>query len=230
MPKQRFFRTAVLIALPMFGLFGTAPASADMYQVTVNTSSLAGGSGNLDFQFNPGPGTTPAATALVSNFSSDGSLIPPAALTGDASGSLPGTLTLDNGTAFNDYFQPFTFGTTITFDVTLSGGVDVSDTTGSSFAFSLYDAGGVTPLLTTDPSGSVLTVNLNTDGSTTLLRFPATPGELTTVGPLQAAVPEPSTLTLALLGLGGACARQRFPRRLESGRWTAWLPRSGKSR
>jgi hypothetical protein len=82
-----------------------AVADPITYNVTVDTSSISGTSGSLDFQFNPGPLTTQAASLQILDFSSDGSLAGSPSLTGDVSGALPGTLTYDNGTAYNDYFE-----------------------------------------------------------------------------------------------------------------------------
>ncbi len=64
---------------------------------------------------------------------------------------------------------------------------------------------------TTDPNGSMATVDLNPDGTTTALTFPATPGgspagSVTPSAP--PAVPEPSALALAL-GLAGGCLFRR---------------------
>jgi hypothetical protein len=119
-------------------------------------------------------------------------------LTGDATGSLPGTLILDNGTAYNDAFQGFTFGNSFKFLLTLSGQAidNPGGTFGSSFALSLYDATGTTPLLTTDPNGSVLTVNLNASGSTSVETFPQSSTNSMPVAVATSAVPEPSSLIL----------------------------------
>lgn len=134
-----------------------------------------------------------------------GTLSPSAVLTGDAAGSLPGTLTLDNGTAFNDAFQGFTYGSSVSFAVTLSGPAitNPSGTVGSAFAFSLYAGDGFTPLLTTDPNGSVAAILLNTTGTTSVETFPQSSTDNTpvaTVAPAGGtAVPEPSTATMILL-------------------------------
>ena len=62
-----------------------------IFSVSVNTSSLSGQSGYLDFQFNPGDSSAKAATATVTLFQTvNGILAQPASLTGDAAGSLPG--------------------------------------------------------------------------------------------------------------------------------------------
>jgi hypothetical protein len=174
--------------------------------VGVDTSSLSGQSGYLDFQFNPGDSSALAATATVTGFSSvGGTLAPSSTLSGDASGALPGTLTLDNGTIFNDVFQGFTFGSSVSFTVTISGPaiISLSGTVGSAFAFSLYAADEVTPLLTTDPNGSVSTILLSAGGTTTSEAFPQSSTDNTpaaTITPAGVtAVPEPPTATIVLL-------------------------------
>jgi hypothetical protein len=176
-----------------------------VYQVTVNTSSLQGSGGYLDFQLNPADSTAKAATATIQSYlqTGGGALAPTSVNTGDAFGTLPATLTLDNGTAFNDIFQGVTFGSQFSFQLTLSG--DAFDhpggTKGSSFALSLYSSDGITPLLTTDPNGSVLTINVNPNGTTQVLTFPqdSSSGSPPAAGanPVNA-VPAPPSLLLLL--------------------------------
>lgn len=188
-----------LILLSTLLLITLTSASADVtYLVTVNTSSLpANTSGYLDFQFNPGPLPSQSATVTIGDFSSDGILAGSPTLTGDASGSLPGAATLVNGTAYNDYFEGFIFGDTLSFDVVLSGpGVNTPDgsAAGSSFAFSMFGSDGVTPLLTNDvTNGLAFTVDLNSNGTTTPTDLsPETTGTLT---------PEPASMVLFGTGL-----------------------------
>ena len=158
-------------------LLGAVPvASADItYQVTVNTSSISGTTGSLAFQFNPGPLVTQSASLRILNFRSDGTLAGACPCsTGDGSGQLPATLTFDNGTAFNDYFDSFKFGTTISFDVSLYGPAlstpDGVSTSGSSFVFSMFsDLAGTVPVLTSDTThGFALRVDANLGGTTTV--------------------------------------------------------------
>jgi hypothetical protein len=107
----------MVLALATVGL-----ASAQVtYVVTVNTSSVSGQSGFIELQFTP-VGASQLATATVSNFTTDGILgaVAPPVL-GDVTGTLPGTLSMDNGTLIQDYFQAITFGNTITFVLTLGG-------------------------------------------------------------------------------------------------------------
>jgi len=184
-------------------------ASADIYDVTVNTSSIAGTAGSLDFNFNPGPLATQAASLQILNFSSNGTLAGSPALTGDGSGALPATLTFDNGTVYNDYFEGFRFGSILSFDVSLYGPAlsspDGVSTSGSAFAFSMFsDPAGTSPVLTSDTTdGFAYTVNVNLDGSTTQTNYSAQ----ITAAPQTSVTPEPSLLlvttglTIALVGL-----------------------------
>jgi spore coat protein U-like protein len=167
------------------------------YDVSVNTSSITGINGSLDFNFNPGPLVTQAASLQILGFATDGTLAGGPTLTGDVTGALPGTLTFDNGTGFNDYFEGFTYGKNLLFDVSLYGPAlsspDGTSTSGSTFAFSMFsNAAGTIPALTTDTTdGFAFKVDVNLDGTTTVTNF----SSQTTI-----AVPEPSTL--ALLGTG----------------------------
>lgn len=192
--RLHFVKLAVLL------LFFAGTASAQItYDVTVNTSSISGTAGSLDFNFNPGPLTTQAASLQILDFSSNGSLAGSPALTGDVSGTLPGTLTFDNGTVFNDYFEGFTYGSTLSFAASLYGpalsspdGVSLS---GSTFAFSMFsDSAGTIPVLTSDTvDGFASTVNVNLDGSTTVTNY----SEQTSVLP-SATTPEPSSFWMVL--------------------------------
>jgi hypothetical protein len=203
------YATAIFRVFLLLGVFGPGAARADfvIYDVSVDTAALSGQGGNLDFQLNPGGLGAAAANATVTSFQSIGGILSPSSIvTGNASGSLPGTLMLDNGTAFNDIFQGFTYGSSFSFVLTLSGPAIGSSggVFGSSFALSLYDAAGVTPLLTTDPNGSVLTINLNTNGTTSVETFPQSPTNSTPVAtatPAVSAVPEPPAIVLLAAGL-----------------------------
>jgi hypothetical protein len=170
---------------------GAAPVT---YTVSVDTSSIHGTAGSLDFNFNPGPLVTQAASLQVLSFSGDGALSGSPSTIGHVSGTLPATVTFDNGTAFNDYFQSFNFGSTLSFNVSLFGPAlsspDGTSTSGSTFAFSMFsDRAGTHPVLTTDRvNGFAFVVNVNLDGTTTVTNF--VPG--------ASAAPEPQTVILLL--------------------------------
>jgi hypothetical protein len=113
--------TFVLFVSMLFFLTSLASADSITYDVAVNTSSIAGTAGSLDFNFNPGPFATQAASLQILSFSNGANLSGSPALTGDVSGTLPAALRFDNGTALNDYFQGFTYGSTLSFAVSLYG-------------------------------------------------------------------------------------------------------------
>ena len=182
---------------------GAATAAPVTYSVIVNTSSISGTPGSLDFNFAPGAVDSQPAFVQISGFSSNGTLVScPSNVqgfcnTGDVTGTLPGTLTFDNGTAFNDYFDDFTFGSTLSFMVSLSGPAlstpDGTSSSGSIFAFSMFsDPAGSIPALTSNNTlGYAMTVNVNLNGTTTVDDFSA-----------QTTVPEPGSLSLMALGVG----------------------------
>lgn len=209
--STRFWLLFVLCA-------ATAMADAITYDVTVDTSSISGTTGSLDFNFNPGSLVTQSASLQILSFTSDGTLAGSPELTGDVSGALPSTLTFDNGSGFNDYFEGFTFGSTLSFDVSLYGPAlsspDGTSTSGSTFAFSMFsDAAGTTPTLTSDTTdGFAFTVDVNLDGSTTVTNYSSETGVVAATGPVSA-VPEPGNVALIGLGLGAiGLVRRRYNR------------------
>lgn len=204
-----------LAAFATLGLGQNACAQSS-YQVTVDTTSLSGQSGFVDFQFNPGNATSLAATASIPTVTeTPTSLFSGTSLdTGGATGSLPGPLLISNSTGFNDLFQGITYGQTLGFTVTFTGPALNPPTPGqfgSTFLLALFGSDGATPVLTTDRNGDLFDINLNPSGSSGVANFSETGGNgqpLATVAPLAAA-PEPSetaafgvgVVALILLGL-----------------------------
>ncbi len=190
-------QTSLLFAVLLLCAGSWASAGPITYAVTVDTSSIFGTAGSLDFNFNPGPLVTQAASLQVLSFSGNGSLAGSPSLIGDVSGALPATVAFDNGSGFNDYFEGFTYGSTLAFRVYLYGPAlsspDGTSTSGSTFAFSMFsDAAGTIPVLTTDTvNGFAFTVDVNLDGTTTVTNF----SPETSVNPVSA-VPEPSSVVL----------------------------------
>ncbi len=134
------------------------------YHVVVDTTAIAGSTGFLDFQFNAAavPGSS-SADVLLSNLSSVGG------------GTLPATLDLHNNSPFGETKQGFTFGTSLSFDVTVSGdALSKPDhgSFGSTFALQLRAADGLTAELTTDPGGSVVRIAIGPDGDTFATTYP----------------------------------------------------------
>lgn len=180
-----------------------------VYQVSVNTSSLAGTTGSIDFQFNFGTGESQAASVTIYNLSggSNGTATP----TGDVSGGpFPNPVTIGNGypsSGYNDYFESYTFGNTLNFDLDFGGPAvtapDGFSSGNSEFYFSMFtDQNGIDRAPGTDSNGVAGTITVNPNGSFTL----------TAVSPNLNFVPEPASVCLTLTAgamLLGATVRRR---------------------
>ena len=178
---------------------GSAAGAPIIYSFSILTN-LAGTPGSLDIQYNPGPTATQASTATISLFSPTATLSGPVATPGapTITGSLLTQLAIRNDPGFNDYFVNYTFPSVITFQLTLSGaGVDTPSNTGSgsTFAFSLYDAAGTTPLKSSNVDGFLFQIDLSNRGVATFQNFAT--GGATVSATTSSTVPEPTTLLLA---------------------------------
>lgn len=199
---------ACLFALPFY-----AHAGLVNYGVTVDTHTLAGTTGSVDFNFNPGLSTSQAASVEVFNLVGS-SASGPSFTVGEVVGEIPMTLTFDNAAALNDYFQGLTFGQSLSFGLRFFGPAlenpDGQSSSGSTFAFSLFsDAAGTLPVLTSNGlEGFALTVDVNTDGTTSVHNFSAQLSVLPTV----TSVPEPGTLPLLTLAGVAVALRRRAMR------------------
>ena len=148
---------------------GAAWAEPVEFTFTLNTTSIAGTNGSLDFALNPGAGADQSLTALVSDFLTNGSYGGTQTLTGDATGGpvITGNpLTLNATFADNDDLETFTYGDTLSFKVDLSGPAlsapDGLATSPYEFLFSTYsDALGTIPVLTSDPGGASGTITIS---------------------------------------------------------------------
>src|ERR1039458_539466 len=116
-------------------------AQADNFDITVNTSSLQGTSGYLDFQFNPGNTPVDAASATIMNFTTYGTLTAALPNIGDVSGALPGQVVINNTQVLNEYTQGFTYGSffDVFVDLTIPT-VSGTATGGSSFTLDAQDS------------------------------------------------------------------------------------------
>lgn len=160
-------------------------ASPVSVQVNVNTSSVAGTTGNVDFQYNPGFGVADPSFITIDFFTPGGQINGVRQISGDVTGLLPGSLRIGNATNFNDYFEGFTFTNSLSFLVTFDGPASTGlATSGSLFLFSLYAADEVTPLLANFPDlGAYAAGNVGPNGELTF------------------STPEPATIALFGIGL-----------------------------
>jgi hypothetical protein len=179
----------------LFMVLGSPHGHAgSIYEISVNTSSLTGTSGFLDFIFNPGAAPVDPASATLYGFSSDGTLGAPSYI-GDVSGTFPGAVTINNTDVDNDYTEGFVYGTY--FDISLDLDIpDISDQaqSGDSFYMTLFDT-NFDPLLGEGDIGQLVEIDLDTNGSPTVQNF-SPDGEAMVMG-----TPEPASLLLLATGL-----------------------------
>ncbi|HWR77557.1 MAG TPA: NF038129 family PEP-CTERM protein [Thiobacillus sp.] len=185
--KHKLFKpTLLLLAL---GISLAQSAHAGIWQVDIDTSSLAGIGGYLDLQLNPGGADAQPVQARIGSFSTDATLGAGVA-DGAASGSLAGVLVLDNTDALNAWLQGLVFGSHIAFTLDIDAVLDAGS--GSSFATLLWDA-DFNPLLAAA-------------GEDAALRIDLMPAAAPTWGMSSAvqvsAVPEPPITAILLAGLG----------------------------
>lgn len=168
--NQHIFSSARMAVAGLCLAFMSSVASASVistnYHVHLNSSGLSG-TGWLDLQFNPGNDFAVGATATVRNFAGplDASQSPQ--LSGDVSGSLPASVTFDNGSAYNDLFQAISLGSALDFDLTFTGDfLSHAGSVGTSFALSLYGDDQLSLLGNYDPnSGSLMKIDLTPPSS-----------------------------------------------------------------
>lgn len=200
-----------IVFLPAVALTSQAAfaQSGVQYQVSVNTASQFLSYANIQFQFDGSPGGSQPAEADITNFTTDGVLNPPPTTTSGVSGTLPTTVTLGNSSTTVSYTEGMTFGTTITFDLDLSGSA-ISNPNGlgaGEFILDFPNSSQNGYLFTSaSDSAPVFTVEINGDGTTTAMTYPSEgggPPVVTFTGPTV--LPEPSSiasLCIALSALG----------------------------
>lgn len=203
--KSSHQRSWPVLAFALWFLAPGGDANADItYLVDIsNPSNLNGTTGGIDFQFNPNSSASLAATAVVTNFSTDGTVGSQVYQNGDASGTLSTTLTFNNSYSIapNELSYNFTYGSTLSFDVTLSGAaLSGGGQSGSIFGFTLYDGSGNAQSPTKNPP--TVAIAINTDGSTAGTTYFAS-GFSGSVTQAVSAVPEPSTMFLGTIGIAG---------------------------
>jgi hypothetical protein len=178
-----FMRRAILL---LALVCGAGPALAGpTYHVSVNTSTLAGQSGYLDFLFLE-LGNSAPAVAHLSNFS--GAFTPTSFALGDVNGSLAAGVSIGNGSGWNEFAQWANFGGSFGFDV----GFDVLSVLGAGTTLSVALLDSQFGYL--GAAGDIVTIALQ-PGMSQQVSFD---GSLAAVS--ANAVPEPSTLLLMASG------------------------------
>ena len=187
-PLRLFVTILVLIFAPVL-------ARADqIFDVSLNTSSISGSTLTLSFQLTDGSGTSDANnTVTVSglNFGAGGSSSGTANLAGGATGNSTAGFVLTDSNFFNAVEQQFVAGSMLSFRFDLTSNSDAI--TPDEFAFSIEE------IATTDPGGALVVADIG-----------GTPQTFTSSSPYQAlgaaqvtpATPAPEPSSLLLLGCG----------------------------
>jgi hypothetical protein len=183
--------------------------------VTIDTSAIAGQSGQLTFDFtnnNPGDGNH----VSILNFSAPGATLGlPTTQGGLVSGDLilglnPAPFTqIDGDFFFNELNVTFTsFANLVTFTVGVSSIPPPSGVPPAEFAFFMLDASGSPLFPTADPSGADALFTIDVTGAPGGVRNIYSPAMLTSANNIDivvpggvASVPEPSSRSLLVLVL-----------------------------
>lgn len=196
-------------------------AQAITYSVNIDTRSITGTTGSVDFQWNLGA-VDPLLTASVASFSNGSTLTDaPVLLSGNFTGSLASgnSLNFDGASSFNYAYQDMTFGSSISFMLTLPDAAPTQSdpTSDSAFFVSVLDANQRSALSTTSVDNQALAFTLQSGGAPTFEAYTT----LATVSSVSSvsAVPEPGTVALMLVGMGGLAGMGALRRR--SARQTA---------
>jgi hypothetical protein len=180
-------------------LFSNVSSFALPYSINMDTSALSGTSAQLAFDFiDGGPASN---TITITNFLTDG-ILGNATLTGDAAGSLGGTVTLSDGSFFNEYLTDLTLGNSFSFLVDFTSNAPASGSSPDAFSFFILDPSTGLPINnTSDPTGAGSLLTLNIDGSPQ----PNLNGYDTSVTAViyqsPSSVPEPGTILMMGLGI-----------------------------
>jgi hypothetical protein len=175
--------------------------------VTLNTSSLSGTTGSIDFEFDPASPASPSATATITNFTG-ATFVAGSNINDDGSsgGPIPMPITINNTLSIpNDNFEAVIFGNSLSFDVAFNG-TAITNPGGQPnqqnlFTFSVFtDEGGTVPAtsLTTDPNGIVANIMITDEGG--LVSDAISPEASITAAPATV-TPEPGAFGLMGCGL-----------------------------
>jgi hypothetical protein len=187
--------------IPLLLVLASTGTWALPYDVRVGTPALSGTPAQLAFDFINGDSSANSVT--ISAFATNGAL-GSFSITGDVTGSLPGSLVLRDTSFFNEYLQNSTLGTDLSFLFETSTNAPAASSFPDAFSFFVLNSTGTASLFpTTDPTGADALFKLDITGTSegTLTVYTATGGEA--VISVATAIPEPATIVLLSTGLAG---------------------------
>ena len=201
---SKFFSIKQTLALLAGTVLCVAASHAALFHVNINTSVLQGSANvpfSLDFQLNSG-NTLDNNSAVISNFSFGGGGVPfgAASTFGGASGSLAGSVTLHDRDAFNEFFQSFTAGSTLGFDLSLTQNLDAGPTP-DAFSIAILD-NKLFNIPTNGFADTLLHVDIDSANPLRITQLNLSSGTGVFAGVTISAVPEPGTLASVMVGLG----------------------------
>jgi len=203
---KTLFRSILLLACALLS-FTRASADPITFNVSINTTPIAGVSGFLAFDF-LGGSPLHGNTATIVGFATTG-VLGSSSSAGNVTGSLTSPpLVLTTSVFFNEFLQGTTFGSGLTtFDLTLSSNF-LAGSTPDSFSFFLLNS-TFTPFTTSDPSGANALFIIDITGAITPTVYTSSFATVTVTPAGAAPVPEPVTVLLLGSGLGGLAALHR---------------------
>lgn len=196
------FRSLLLVGLV---LLASVPGFAGVvsYDVIIDTTSVATTNGGVYLQFDPGLNADPASVSVFAfEIVAPGTLLgsPAPEFTAGVTGGLDALpLTIPNDLATNYYLHYVTFGTGMSFRVDFNLPDPLTGDSGSTFSFGLTADDGLSPILTSDPSGFIGQIGYDENGV-------FTPTVLSDAASITNTIPEPASLALFGIGLAAGLA------------------------
>lgn len=194
------------------GLSAALSHANAIYDVTLDTSSISGGTYSVAYDLSDGDGAINNTVTLNNFMFGGGGISSTPNLTGGASGNMSSTVTLMDTVFFNSFDQAFTAGNLLSFTIDIP-----SNFSGSGFAdnFSIYLVDSSTfPITTNDPFGTNAFLTVDLSAPLNIQTFSSTdsnqPVPAPVVTAVVATVPTPGVLWLLVLGLAGMVGAPRL--------------------
>lgn len=195
MNRMALVRAAVVLGMIFMALSPVSAFADDIFNVTINTSSLGSLSDSEAFFILTGTGGNTASISNITLGGGSAGAIDTSATTGGASGSLSSGISLNDTTNFlNVLAQSFVAGSDLSFALDLT--TNVVSPTPDQFSIEMADStGNLVP--TSDPTGfdNLLAINLDSTNPTTNIYSDI----VSTATPTP--TPEPSSLVMLGSGL-----------------------------